>query len=203
MRKAVLMLAITAMLLVGCAPKADQQKPSGQTAPPQSNNGGTGSDTPKPSDGTKLPTPTAEKTDEQIKTEIRAKLQRLTTAQSGYSLPVNDKQVVQQVSSLQDVTESLRKKGYSQPLAKTLTEEFYQERITGGTAQIILLARGGHMGRFSTDAEATFTKKSKWVWLIEQEHPDDNLHGPHTSTYEVEVLKDGTYRLNSWTNRKL
>lgn len=187
MRKTMLALTAAALLLVGCSQKTESPPP--QTTPPPSNNGGTTD-----------PAPVAEKSEEQIKTEIREKLARMTDPKSGYVLP-NDNGVVQDVTTLAEVTEKLRKKGYSLPLAETLTEEFFKEQAQGGTTQVIIIPRDGHPGVFEPEMEATFTKKGKWTWVIEQDHPDDKLHGPHTSTYEVEVLKDGTYRLNAWTNK--
>ncbi|ARU63509.1 hypothetical protein CBW65_22760 [Tumebacillus avium] len=198
MRKTMLALTAAALLLVGCSQKTESPPP--QTTPPPSNNGGTGGNTPDPNGGTTDPAPVAEKSEEQIKTEIGAKLTRMTDAKSGYVLP-NNNGVVQDVTTLAEVTEKLRKKGYSLPLAETLTEEFFKEKTQGGSTQVIIIARDGYPGVFEPDKEATFTKKGKWTWVIEQEHNENMLHGPHISTYEVEVLKDGTYRLNAWTNK--
>ncbi|TCP54601.1 hypothetical protein EV586_104222 [Tumebacillus sp. BK434] len=202
MRKTMLALCAAAWLLVGCAQKTESPPPT--TPPPASNQGETGGQgtTPEPNGGAANPAPVAEKTEEQTKGEIREKLARMTDPKTGYVLP-NDNGVVQEVTTLPEVTEKLRKKGYSLPLAQTLTEEFFKEQTRGGTTQVVIIPRGGHPGVFQPEQAATFTKKGKWIWVIEQDHDDNLLHGPHISSYEVEVLKDGTYRLNTWTNKFL
>jgi hypothetical protein len=198
MRKGMLVLTAAALLLLaGCSEKTGSPEP--QATLPKTNDG----DAQKPIEPAQPPLKAEEKTEDQIKQEIREKLGRLTTPQSGYAQPVGDDNAVQGVSSLEEVTELLRKKGYSLPLAKTLTHEFYKEQTQGGQTKVVLIARDGYAGVFDPKEEATFTKKNKWIWVVEQEHPDDALHGPHTATYEVEVLKDGTYRLNSWTTKAM
>jgi hypothetical protein len=203
--------SLAALLLTGCSsdspePKqpttTDQPKQAqpdkGQSAGPKEN--GT---TPAPITGEagqgNEGNPASEKTDDQIKGEIRTKLARLTAAKTGYSLPADANLAIKGAATLEDVTEMLRKKGYSVELAKTLTHEFFKEK----DGHVVMVARDGYAGRFLEQEDAEFTKSGKHVWTVVQKHLDDQLHGPHVSTYEVEVLKDGTYRLNSWKNKQL
>ncbi|MGB8955772.1 MAG: hypothetical protein WCC10_10370 [Tumebacillaceae bacterium] len=188
MRKAIV-LAVAAGLLVlsGCSKPAEtpQKPPAASEGDKQPQAGG--------SDADKQPQAAVEKTEDEIKQEITQKLARLTDPK-GYALPTDSSGHVDGAVSVDDVTELLRKKGYSPDLAKLLAKEFYQAEGSG----VKLIARDGAAGVFQPDAEATWTKKSKYVWSIEQKHPNDQLNGPHVANYEVEVLKDGTYRLNAW-----
>ncbi len=191
MRINILALSVASLLFVGCSQQVEQP-----VTPPQETKAQGGGETSNPSQD-------AVKTEEETKQEIREKLTRLTEPKAGYVLPTSDDGVVQDVSSLAEVTERLRKKGYSLPLAKALTAEFYKEQGASGAKKVMLIAKGGYKGQFAGTAEATFTKINRWAWQIVQKHPEDQLYGAHISTYEVEVLKDGTYRLNAWTNQDL
>jgi len=146
------------------------------------------------SSGTGLGSAVEETTDAEQQAEIKAKLNRMTTP-SGYVLPVDEDNVVQGAVTLEQVAEMLRKKGFAEALAMDLADEFYKE----DSSTVKLVPRDGRMGVFLLDEPATFTKKNKFTWTIVQRNTKDKLHGPHTSTYEVERLKDGTYRLNRWS----
>jgi hypothetical protein len=203
MRKKIGVAALAlALLLVGCStpsgqPQAQPPAKNGQPAPGggatdggKSGTGGTGSDAVKE--------PAAEeKTEAQVQQEIREKLGRLTNPKTGYALPVDANGLVKEVATLDEIAELLRKKGYAPSLAKELTEGFYKVSGKG----VMLIARDGHPGVFDTKQTAVMIKKNKWSWTVEQEHPNDQLNGPHVAVYEVEVLKDGTYRLNSWKTK--
>ncbi|HEU4962655.1 MAG TPA: hypothetical protein VFV52_02205 [Bacilli bacterium] len=196
-------LAVSALLFAGCSQQtADPQQ---QPKPPQNNGGGTGDTAPQPptenNDSTEQPgeqAPTADKTDDEIQTEIKGKLARLTDP-SGYTLPVDATGHVENATSLDDVAELLRKKGYTHDLAVLLAHSFYKENA--GAVEII--ATDGRPGIFQAEQDATFTKKNKYVWHVEQQHTDNGLWEPHTAIYEIEVLRDGSYRLNLWDTRPL
>ncbi|KEO85144.1 hypothetical protein [Tumebacillus flagellatus] len=188
--------AALSLLLTGCSLETVEPKPSAPAPAP--------SQTPSPSDLPKEtglpgttdaePTPSAGKTDDQIQAEIREKLGRLTHPQ-GYILPADAAQTVTGVSTTAEVTELLRKKGYSLDLARSLTAEFYREK----NQTVTIVAREGMAGGFDPAQDAVLARKNKFTWTITQKHPDDPLSGPNTAVYEVEVLKDGSYRLNAWT----
>lgn len=189
MRKAIVLVVAAGLLVLGgCSKPAEtpQTPPAASESGKQPQAGG--------SDAGQQPQAAVEKTEDEIKKEITQKLSRMTDPK-GYALPTDSSGLVQGAASADDVAELLRKKGYSTELAKLLAKEFYQAEGSG----VKMIARDGAVGVFQADAEATWTKKSKYVWLIEQQHPNDQLNGPHIAKYEVEVLKDGTYRLNSWT----
>ena len=189
MRKAIVWVVAAGLLLLsGCSKPTEtpQKPPEASQGDKQPQAGG--------SDADKQPQAAVEKTEDEIKKEITQKLARLTDPK-GYALPTDSSGLVQGAASVDYVTGLLRKKGYSTELAQLLAKEFYQAQGSG----VKLIARDGAAGVFQADAEAAWTKKSKYVWLIEQSHPNDQLNGPHIAKYEVEVLKDGTYRLNSWT----
>jgi len=135
-----------------------------------------------------------EKSEADVQAEIKEKLARMTQPR-GYTLNVDSQNRVLDALSLSDVAEQLRKRGFAQQLAERITEEFYREQ----DGAVVMLARDGLPGVFESVKEASFTKKNKYVWTVTQKHPESGLHDPHTAVYEVEVLKDGTYRLNAWS----
>ncbi|MBL0387306.1 hypothetical protein JJB07_11650 [Tumebacillus sp. ITR2] len=180
-----------ALMLTGCSQQTAQPTPTKQVPTPTQPNvpkeSGTSSETP-------TPTPSVDKTDDEIQVEIKEKLNRLTHTQ-GYILPTDSSQQVVGATTLAEVSELLRKKGYSSDLAHKLTASFYQEQ---GSA-VTIIAKDGYVGAFDPALDAVLARKNKYSWTVTQKHPDDALYGPHTATYEVEVLKDGSYRLNSWS----
>lgn len=190
-------LAVSALLFAGCSQQTetptnpDDQGNTNQTPPPAPPG-----ETPDPPGEQ---TPDEPKTEAEIQTEIRGKLARMTDP-SGYILPTDANGHVAGLTSLDEVAEALRKKGYTQEIAIRLANSFYKEQ-SGGAVGII--ATEGEKGVFERDKEATFTKKNKNVWLVEQEHPENGLWEPHIAVFEMEVLKDGTYRLNRWETRPL
>lgn len=189
------LLASLSLALAGCSEPAAKPAPT-KTAPQTPSNGST---LPKESDKPiENAAPSADKTDDQMQAEIKEKLNRLTHPQ-GYVLPTDAAQHVIGAATLDEVSELLRKKGYSLDLARTLTQQFY--KTSNGAVTII--ATDGYPGAFDPAQDAVFARKNKYAWSITQKHPDDALHGPHTANYEVEVLKDGSYRLNAWTTQNL
>jgi hypothetical protein len=209
MRKIIPALVATLVLpvvLVGCSQQTQKPQDASPTPPIQGNNGqGTGqTDSSTPSEGNDNVQP-ADKTEEQIQAEIKTKLGRMTSPKTGYVLPADHNGLVEGATTLADVSEQLRKKGFSVALATSLAQEFYKAQpVSGSTpAGVKVIPRDGRIGTFDPKLDATFTKKNKWIWIVEQKHPDDQLHGPHIATYEVEALKDGTYRLNNWTTKNL
>jgi hypothetical protein len=196
MQKAIPLLVVALLLLTACSSPTDSPPKPPETSkgqPQQGNSDHQMSET-KKEDEDQLD----DKTEEQIQKEIREKLGRMTHPK-GYSLPLNHEGFVQGVSTLDEVEELLRKKGYAPEIARSLTEEFYQVKGSGVT----LIARDGAPGVFDPEKPAAFFKKNKWTWTVEQEHKDDALHGSHVASYEVELLKDGNYRLNRWKTKPL
>jgi len=202
MRKSMLILVTASLLLTGCSLSTDKQTPT--TPPPtqnekpgtggqSGNGGGNNTQNPPPSDPK-----TEAKSDKQVQDEIKEKLARMTQPK-GYMLEYSSDGTVKGVKTLDDVAEQLRKKGYAPDIAKNLAKSFY--KVESGNVKLV--ATEGWPGVFEDNKPATFTKKNKWTWTIEQKHPEDGLYEPHTAHYEVEVLKDGTYRLNVWTTKKL
>lgn len=198
-----LVLSVSLLLvLVGCAKQTadDKSNTPPQTKVPAQTQKPAPKETPKPTENES--TPTSDKTDEMIQAEIREKLGRMTHP-PGYVLPTDSEQRVQGVSNLADVTELLRKKGYSIDLARILAQQFYQEHSSASGAYVTVIATDGYPGPFDLALDATFTRKNKYTWTVAQKHSNDALYGPHIATYDVEVLKDGTYRLNAWTAQKM
>ncbi|MCX7571769.1 hypothetical protein OS242_17635 [Tumebacillus sp. DT12] len=201
MQKAIPIFVAAAMMLTACSAPADDPAPP-STPPPKTSEpgqqpgspGGSGGSGTDPNGGTEEKA--GEKSEEQIQKEIREKLARMTHPK-GYSLPHDGSGRVEDVETLDEVAELLRKKGYAPDIARTLTEEFYEAK----NGAIQLIPRDGYPGVFDADKPAAFFKKNKWTWTVEQDHKDDMLHGPHVATYEVEVLRDGSYRLNVWRTK--
>ncbi|MGZ4031082.1 MAG: hypothetical protein ACXVDJ_02700, partial [Tumebacillaceae bacterium] len=191
-------------VLVGCSQQTQKPQDMSQKPPVTDNNGQQPgpSDSSTPNEGNSNVQPT-DKTEEQIQAEIKTKLGRMTSAKTGYVLPTDSQGLVEGATTIADVSELLRKKGFSIELATSLAKEFYKVQPASGStpAGVMVIARDGRIGTFDPNEEATFTKKNKWIWIVEQKHPNDQLNGPHVATYEVEALKDGTYRLNSWTTK--
>ncbi|PWK16004.1 hypothetical protein [Tumebacillus permanentifrigoris] len=192
------LLASLSLALVGCSEQTAKPVPNKSTPQTPSNATKLPTESDKPIEN---PTPTP-KSDDEIQAEIKEKLNRMTHPQ-GYVLPTDAEQHVTGVSTLAQVSEQLRKKGYSIDLARVLTQQFYQEHATSGSAYVTILATDGYPGAYDPRLEAVFARKNKFAWTITQKHPDDVLNGPNVATYEVEVLKDGSYRLNAWKAENL
>jgi hypothetical protein len=209
MRKTITALVAALVLpavLVGCSQQTQKPQDTSPKPPITDNNGQQSgpSDSTTPSEGNGTVKPT-DKTDEVIQAEIKTKLGRMTSVKTGYVLPTDSHGLVEGATTIADVSELLRKKGFSIELATSIAKEFYKVQPASGStpAGVTVIARDGRIGTFDPNKEATFTKKNKRIWIVEQKHQDDQLHGPHVALYEVEALKDGTYRLNSWTTKNL
>lgn len=194
MRKSMLVLLTASLLLTGCSLQTGkEQTPTPTTPPPTTEEKPGNTQHPPQTD----PQPVA-KSDEQIQDEIKEKLARMTSVK-GYTLELAGDGTVKGAETLDDVAEQFRKKGYAPDIAKNLAQSFFKVESSG----VKPISTDGWPGVFAADKPATFTKKNKWTWVVEQKHPEDGLYSPHTAHYEVEVLKDGTYRLNVWSTKEL